>query len=647
MGTSAVSDEKPSLLDDFDPEARKRFQTDSDAVRGPWQMLRQLPAMVRLIMSLAYQANRTATVGLVSVVLGSAVCGVAALLSVRPLVGALFENGDTAGHLRRMLVAVAIAGGATAGRAALDDLAARYRADLLPRLKTLAEEHLQTAALEVELAAFDNVRWQDRLYQARAYGTKFAPRAFELLAQLLGWSARLASAVIVVAIISPLLALVLVLAALPEAWSALRAAHLARQGRYAAAALFRRVQLISELFAKPDAAAEIRVQTARPALLDRFRAMSRDAEREEMIAARAQAGAETLGRALGGLGMTATYGTLGLLYFAGTLTPASVATAVLAIRAGQSMIRSSITQTGYFFEAGAYVLDLYTFGRECNTRTYLTGGRPAPDRFDEIRMDNVTFGYPHVDRCALRGVSLAIRREQVVALVGENGSGKTTLAKLLAGLYRPQAGAIRWDGIDITEFDPQSLHERIAIVGQQSTRWPLTVRENIQIGRHDRWDPQEEALRQACRDADCEHMIENLPDGYDTVLSRMLRNGHDLSGGQWQRLSLARGFYRDAPLTIFDEPTSALDPHAEARILTDLARLRSDARTVVLITHRLAAARYCDRIVVLHGGQIAEDGTHDELVQARGRYAAMFEIQRAAYASSGEAECGGIRNALA
>lgn len=189
-----------------------------------------------------------------------------------------------------------------------------------------------------------------------------------------------------------------------------------------------------------------------------------------------------------------------------------------------------------------------------------------------------------------------------------------------------------WDGTDIAALDPSSLHGHVAVVTQQPTRWPLTARANILIGRHDRHDPDGTALRAAARDADCDTLLDTLPAGYDTVLTKSLKDGHDLSGGQWQRLSLARGHYRDAALTIFDEPTSALDPHAEAKILTDLARLRDPGRTVILITHRLAAARHCDRVLLLHDGELVEEGTHDELLHSGGRYAAMYELQSSAYA---------------
>jgi ATP-binding cassette subfamily B protein len=354
---------------------------------------------------------------------------------------------------------------------------------------------------------------------------------------------------------------------------------------------------------------------------------------EEIGSRRAQARADAVGRTMGGLGLTATYATLWLLLTAGTISPAGAGATVLAIKTARMALRGAVTHYGQLFETGVHVADLMDFLRLTARRSYLTGGTPAPaGGFAELRVDALTFGYPHAPRPALRGLSFTLRRGEVVALVGRNGSGKSTLAKLLAGLYAPQDGAVYWDGTDITTLDPRSLHDHIAVVTQQPTRWPLSARANILIGRHDRHDPDGTALRAAAQDADCDTLFDQLPAGYDTVLTKSLKDGHDLSGGQWQRLSLARGHYRSAALTIFDEPTSALDPHAEAKILTDLARLRDPARTVVLITHRLAAARHCDRVLVLHDGELTEEGSHDELVRAGGRYASMYKVQSSAYA---------------
>src|SRR5690606_18058994 len=183
----------------------------------------------------------------------------------------------------------------------------------------------------------------------------------------------------------------------------------------------------------------------------------------------------------------------------------------------------------------------------------------APESFSEIVVDDVRFSYPGSTTEALRGVDLRIGRGQVVALVGENGSGKTTLAKILAGLYDPTAGAVRWDGRDTREYSRVSVRDRVAVIFQDFVRYAFTARENIALGRHAAV-PDDARVAEAASRSGAAGFLEALPHGYDTILSRMFKSGRDLSGGQWQRVAIARAFYRDAELMILDEPTAALDP---------------------------------------------------------------------------------------
>jgi ATP-binding cassette subfamily B protein len=227
---------------------------------------------------------------------------------------------------------------------------------------------------------------------------------------------------------------------------------------------------------------------------------------------------------------------------------------------------------------------------------------------------------------------MTLRRGEVVALVGENGSGKSTLATLLAGLYRPQQGAITWDGVDAAGFRPESVRERVAVVMQEPTRWPLSARENITIGRHDR--PVDGArVRGAAEAGDAHGFVMELSRRYNTLLSRYFTDGADLSGGQWQRLAVSRAFYRDAPLLICDEPTANLDARAEHDVYRRLRDLAA-GRTVVLITHRMASVREADRIYVLDHGAVVEEGDHDVLMAADGIYAQLFTLQASAYQSA-------------
>ena len=221
----------------------------------------------------------------------------------------------------------------------------------------------------------------------------------------------------------------------------------------------------------------------------------------------------------------------------------------------------------------------------------------------------------------------------MVALVGENGSGKTTLAKVLTGLYLPTQGTVTWDGISTDAVEPAARHDHTAVVFQEPMRWPLTAEHNIRIGRLERDDPENLALDDAARRSGTAEVIAELPKGLQTLLTKFFQHGHDLSGGQWQRISIARGLYRDARVLIADEPTAALDAKAEQAVFAALHEMSADrARITVLVTHRLANIRHADRILVLTDGRITEQGTHAELMAARGTYHELFTIQADSYA---------------
>jgi len=244
--------------------------------------------------------------------------------------------------------------------------------------------------------------------------------------------------------------------------------------------------------------------------------------------------------------------------------------------------------------------------------------------------ENVGFGYPGSDRLVLRGVSLHIRAGERLALVGENGAGKTTLAKLLLGLYRPTEGRVLVDGVDLTHLDPQVWRRHAAAVFQDFQQYHLTVRENIVFGDLDQRDD-EEAIRQAARLSGAASVIGDLPQGYDTLLGKDFEDGQELSQGQWQKIAVARAYLRDADVLVLDEPTAALDARAEVEVYRQFRDV-SAGKTVLLISHRLGSARLADRILVLNGGAIVEQGTHADLLVLGGRYAHMLGVQAQWYA---------------
>ncbi|MGH2379216.1 MAG: ABC transporter ATP-binding protein [Candidatus Limnocylindria bacterium] len=236
-------------------------------------------------------------------------------------------------------------------------------------------------------------------------------------------------------------------------------------------------------------------------------------------------------------------------------------------------------------------------------------------------------------RPALRDISMHIDAGEIVALVGENGSGKTTLAKVLSGLYRPDSGQVLWDGIDVTTLDPDWLHDQVTVVFQDFARFMLTVKENIGLGRVERIEDVQ-AIVEAGMRSGADGFIREWASGYDTVLGPVFLGGKDISIGQWQRIALARAFFRDAPLVILDEPTAALDARAEHDLFQRMRELFRD-RSVLLISHRFSSVRSADRIYVLHEGEIVEEGTHDDLMRVGGRYQELFSLQARAYFPEG------------
>ena len=253
-------------------------------------------------------------------------------------------------------------------------------------------------------------------------------------------------------------------------------------------------------------------------------------------------------------------------------------------------------------------------------------GREAP----RIELEDVTFAYPGSSTNTLEGVSLVIRPKERIALVGENGAGKTTLAKLVLGIYSPSGGRIAVDGVDLGDIGRSEWRRRTAAVFQDYVRFEVTARENIAFGNLEAFEDSA-AIEAAAAMSGASEVVAGLPSSYGTVLGRAYdERGQDLSTGQWQRLAIARAYFRDASVLVLDEPTAALDAKAEVEVYRSFTDM-SHGKSVILISHRLGCARLADRILFLDAGRIVEEGTHDELLARGGRYAEMYELQAAWY----------------
>src|SRR3984957_13387937 len=587
---------------------------------------RRFPALIGQAVSLGWSANRRDTVATIALNLASGIFGGYALFATTGVLGALFAGGPTPHRVRAALPSLILVAVATACRSGVATAAGWAQIRLEPQVDQVVEVRLYDLTSQVELAAFDDSDFHDRLQRARDRGTYSASALVNDVINFTTAFAGLASAAVVVGVLQPILLAVLLTAQLPGAWAAVRSARISYLTRFALIDSYRRKYILANLIAERRTAAELRSFTMRAFLLGRVSRLAAYVRNAELQAARQQTATKAIGSSLGGVAPARVYAVLGVLLATGFLALSVAGTAVLALRSAASSLQQLMYNVNQCYEDGLYFSDYMSFCEDAQARIPPGGPAVAPPEFERIVASGVTFSYPGADEPALREVSIEIGRGEVVALVGENGSGKTTLAKILAGLYRPQAGTVRWDDVSIADVRGEPLREQIAVIAQDHGNWPLSVRDNITMGR-----PLDDALLASAATASgADTVIAALAQGYDTLLARQFKDGAELSGGQWQRIAAARGFYRTAPLLIMDEPTAALDARAEYALFSSLRTLARD-RTVLIITHRLASVRHADRIYVLARGKVTETGTHAELMTLGGQYAALYTIQASQY----------------
>jgi len=555
------------------------------------------------------------------------------LLATANVFTRLLAEGPTPERVLAALPALAVVVAAYAARGLLDAAEGAVQAALAPRVQRMAEDDLYVALIDVDLVAFDEPDFTQLVERVTDGAPSRVRAAVRQTSDLTALAVSMCAAVIAAAILHPVLAPTVLLAAAPQAWAQVKGAKLAFDSWLRTSSRARRLDVVSELISRRDNAAEVRAFTTQEVLLAEHRRIADDLLTEAITVAQRQNRATTTGRAISGVGTALGYLVLGLLLYSGGMPLPLAGTAVLAMRAAASAIVNSMFQVSQLYESG-FTLELHrTLIADARERSRPTG-RATPTGPAEIVLAGVSFRYPGHDERALVDVSLTLRRGEVIALVGENGSGKSTLAKLLTGLYLPDEGVVTWDGVDTASIGAPALHERIAVVLQDPLHWPMTAANNVRIGRLDRPDPGDVAFTDAAARSGADAVLAALPDGAETMLSRQFQKGRDLSGGQWQRLSVARGLYRDAPLVIADEPTAAMDARAEHAVFTALRGLGGSERITVLVTHRLANVRHADQIVVLEEGRVVELGTHAELMARGGTYHELFSLQARAYADT-------------
>lgn len=599
-----------------------------------WTIARRLPCLSVLAIKLAWSADprAVALTGLLQLVSGAvtAVGLYATTTALAPILAAGPGTAPIAERLHEALPSLLVVTAAACARSLVAALTIATTARIGPRVDGIAERRYLEAATLAPLSCYDDPAWSDHS-EAASRASKDTHLMVEALTAVTAALLGLAAAAGVLAHLHPVLLPLLLLAVLPRGWAAVRAARTAYLAdRHTLADRRLRHSVIYQTAGR-ESALEVRANTMRTWLLDRFDTVAARLETAAATVGRAAAGYRILGDAIAGTATAGVYGTLLWLTASGRIPPAAAGTAFIAVQTSQRLLAGLVQGANTTYKTGLYLGDWASFLADTEARTRLPDKPlPVPVNPQVIEASDVTFHYPGCELPALKNISLRVHQGEVLAVVGANGSGKSTLAKLLAGLYTPTTGTVTWDGTDLTRALPETIWQQLAMLPQDFGHWPVNARENITLGQGPGTD---EAVLAAARSSGADSVLATLPDGLDTNLAPSWWGGRDLSGGQWQRIAGARAFYRNGALLICDEPTSALDPLAEEAVYERIRTL-SEGRTVVLITHRLGSTRTADRIIVLDGGEIVEEGTHADLSHREGGiYAAMWQAQADTYAS--------------
>ncbi|WP_210502834.1 ABC transporter ATP-binding protein [Nocardioides xinjiangensis] len=592
--------------------------------RSQRKSLGRLTRLLRSSFALVWKAGpRPFSALLVLQMVAAAALGLQ-VLAVQLVLAAVLDAEGGSGFERAVGPVLLLAGltALTAVTGAVQGQLQRLLGEMVARSMWARVLHVATG---VDLRHFESPEFYDHLNRVQ---TNAVTRPYQVTQGLLSMGGAAAASLglgLALANVSPVLLLLVIVGGVPLLLTSRRESRLEFGFAVAQTPVLRERTYLSILQTGREEAKEVRAFGLGGWLHDRFDALYdgylRDLRRH------------TLRRALlslvGQLGSALVLG--GTLLFIvwlisrGTIGVAGAGAAIIGVRMLATQVQAVFRGVQVIFESGLFLDDLDSFLALGAPALEQGGGAKAPTSFETIRVDDVRFRYPGADLDALQGVDLELRAGEIVALVGENGSGKTTLAKLLAGLYQPDGGRICWDGADIGDFQPASLRERVSVTFQDFVRYAFTGTENIAVGRVDA-PASPEAVRAAARAAGADTVLDALPAGFDTVLSRLFTGGVDLSGGQWQRVALARSFFRDAPLVILDEPSSALDPRAEHALFATLRDVLG-GRTALFISHRFSTVRGADRIVVLDEGAVVEEGTHTDLMAAGGLYADLYRLQ--------------------
>ncbi len=502
---------------------------------------------------------------------------------------------------------------------------ALLRAQLGQRVNVMILEK----AVTLELAQFEDSEFYDKLTRARREASS---RPLSLVNRTFGLGQNLISLLsygVLLVQFSPWAVLILVLAGLPA---------FVAETRFSGEAftLFRwrspetRMQIYLEtVIAREDNVKEVKLFGLGPLLLQRYRDIFTRLYKADRALAMRRDG---WGFVLGLIGTSALYGAyawIALATVVSRITLGQMTMYLMLFRQGQAAVSAILAAIGGMYEDNLYLSTLYEYLETpvAQSGSSLKSG-PLPD--DGVRFEAVSFTYPGASQPALKDIDLHIHPGKSLALVGENGSGKTTLIKLLTRLYVPDQGRILLDGMDLKDWDENTLRQRIGVIFQDFSRYQFLVGENIGAGDVKHFED-EQRWKEAADKGMADDFIEDLPSGYDTQLGKWFKDGQELSGGQWQKIALSRAFMRTgADILVLDEPTAAMDAAAEAKIFEHFRKLTQN-RIAILISHRFSTVRMASQIIVIENGRVIERGTHEQLMKLDEHYANLFSLQAAGY----------------
>ena len=484
-------------------------------------------------------------------------------------------------------------------------------------------------ASTLDLQSFEDPTFYDQLERARCQSTDRIG-ILKALGEALQQAITLLSLSIGVMLFSPLMFALIILAVVPAFVSESYFASLTYSLAYSQVPLRREMDYLRDLGTKKESAKELKLFKLGDFLYERFSQINDELIGRNRNLAKRRMRSGALFLVLGSLGYYGVYAALLFRTIHGGLTLGELTFLAGALAGCSRQVQAVFSSFTDIAHQALFLTDLFAlFAVQPKIRN-MVNAIPAPRAIrDGFEFRKVSFAYPGSDRLILKDVNLRIGTGERIAVVGENGQGKSTLVKLIPRLYEPTSGKVLLDGIDLREYDIDSLRREIGVIFQDFVHYDMTARENITLGSIECARDQFR-LHEAARKSGAGKIIDSLPHGFDQMLGKRFEDGTDLSGGEWQKFALARAYLRDAGILILDEPTAALDALAEYEVFSRFAEL-TKGKIAILISHRLSTVRMADRIVVLKDGEIHEEGTHHQLIANGGRYASMFELQAASY----------------